>query len=297
MSVPRRTIAVLIIGLLAVSQSGNIIRLGDAHPVTIAAWRLALAALLLAPLAGRRLKLLARLDRGSMALLLLAGITLTAHFVTWIAAVQITTVANAAIFFSINPVITATAGHLIFGERLGARLFLAIGLGLAGVAVTGAGDLALEMDHLWGDVLALVCSALFTVYFLLGKRLRRELPSTVYITGVYGVAAITGFLVMLGLGIPFTEYDDRTWLCFGLMALIPTVLGHGALNHAVHYIDAGRISAATLVEPVLAGLVAWVAWDEAMTSWTVAGYGIICASVLVLASDMKRQVATSGKGE
>jgi len=215
MFAPRRTYIVLVIGLLAVSQSGNIIRLGDAPAVTIAAWRLALA----------------------------------------------------------------------------------IGLGLVGVAVTGAGDFVLGLDHLWGDVLALVCSALFTVYFLLGKRLRRELPSTVYITGVYGVAAITGFVVMLTLDIPLTGYSDRTWLCFGLMALLPTILGHGALNHAVHYIDAGRISAATLVEPILAGLVAWIAWDEIMTSWTVTGYVIICVSVLVLASDMRRQSATSGTRE
>ncbi|MEE8410659.1 MAG: hypothetical protein V3T05_13745 [Myxococcota bacterium] len=36
----------LAIGLVAASQSGNIIRIGDAHPVAIAAWRLLLASLL-----------------------------------------------------------------------------------------------------------------------------------------------------------------------------------------------------------------------------------------------------------
>ena len=35
----------LAIGLLAASQSGNIIRLADAHPVAICAWRLILACL------------------------------------------------------------------------------------------------------------------------------------------------------------------------------------------------------------------------------------------------------------
>lgn len=285
---PRRTYLFLIVGLMALSQSGNIIRLGDAHPVAIAAWRLGIASLLLAPVAGRDLRMLVRLDRSETALLILAGIALAAHFITWIAAVQLTTVANAAIFWSINPIITASAAHLLFGERLGGRLFLAIGLGILGVALTGIGDLDIQGDNLLGDGVALVCSVLFTVYFLLGKRLRRVLPNPVYITAIYGVAAITCFVTMALLDIPFTGYDLQTWSCFLLMAVLPTMLGHGALNHAVRYIDASRISAAALVEPLLAGVVAWFAWNEAMTVWTITGYVVISLSVLVLVWDMRR---------
>jgi len=51
---PRTVYAFLGLGLLAASQSGNIIRLGDAHPVAITFWRLALAAVILGPLAGAR---------------------------------------------------------------------------------------------------------------------------------------------------------------------------------------------------------------------------------------------------
>ncbi|MFH1998980.1 MAG: hypothetical protein ABIK28_04820, partial [Planctomycetota bacterium] len=48
MSASKKIILYLCIGLLAASQSANIIRIGDAHPIALAAWRLLIASLLLA---------------------------------------------------------------------------------------------------------------------------------------------------------------------------------------------------------------------------------------------------------
>jgi drug/metabolite transporter (DMT)-like permease len=287
MPVPRRVVVFLVVGILAASQSGNIIRLGDAHPVAIATWRLLIASALLAPLAGRRLGELRRLSRGEVGLLFAAGASLAAHFVVWIAAVQMTTVANAAVFFAINPVITASAGHLIFGERITRKLFVAIGFGLLGVVALGLGDLTLDPEQLPGDLAALGCSFLFTIYFLLGKRLRRSLSTVSYTSAVYGIAALLSLGGMLALDLPLVDYGSRTWGCFLLMALVPTMIGHTSFNSALRYIDAGRISAATLSEPVLAGLVAIFAWGEEITGQGIVGYLLICASVLVLVQDRR----------
>ena len=155
MPAPRRIVVFLGVGLLAASQSGNIIRLGDASPMVIAAWRLLIASLLLAPLAGRRLGELRSLSRREVALLVAAGFALAAHFVVWIAAVQMTTVANATVFFAVNPVITASAGHFLFGERITRPLLLSIGVGLLGVVVLALGDLQLDPEQIPGDVLKL----------------------------------------------------------------------------------------------------------------------------------------------
>jgi drug/metabolite transporter (DMT)-like permease len=286
MTAPRRTWIFLALGLLAASQSGNIIRLGDTHPVAIAAWRLAIASVLLAPLAGRGLATLGSLSRRDAGLLVVAGVVLAAHFVTWIAAVQRTTVANAAIFFSVNPVLTSAASWAFFRERPGPRLLVAIALGLVGVAAIGAGDLTLDPSHAAGDALAVACSVLFTAYFLIGKRLRRTLSSRVYVTALYGVAGLAGFACMAAMGIPATGYDGSTWLCFLLMALVPTMIGHTSFNHALRYVPAGTISAATLTEPLLAGLVAAFAWGEEVSAPAIAGYALICASVLVLVPNL-----------
>lgn len=281
---PKSVYAFLALGLLAASQSGNIIRIGDAHPVAISFWRLVLAAAILGPLAGRRWRQLTRLTGRERWLLLAAGAALALHFFTWIAAVQLTTVARAAIIFAVNPVITGIAAHLIFREGFSLRLGLSIGLGFAGVVVIGLEGLGEGPGSFAGDALALVCSLLFTAYFLLGKRLRRVLDSRIYVPSLYAVAAVFSLLVLLGMNLPLTDYTGRTWVCFGLMALVPTVLGHTSFNHALNYIPAGKISAATLSEPALAGLVAWLAWAEPVTAQTIVGYGLIGGSVAVLVS-------------
>ena len=290
MVTPRKVYIFLAVGLLCLSQSANIIRIGDANPVAISFWRLLIATFLFIPLAGKGLATLTRLTRMDLAVLVLSGFALTTHFFSWIWAVQATTVANATLFLCINPVITATAAYLLFGERAGRRLILAIALGMVGVGILGFSDLEFSPDHLLGDGLALLSSLLFTVYFMAAKRLRKILDAQVYVTAVYGVAAVFSLVALLVMDLPFVDYSLRTWVCFGLMALVPTMIGHTSLNTALRYMTAGRISAFILVEPLLAGFVASLAWGEAITSATLAGYVLICGSVLMVATERGKGV-------
>ncbi len=283
--ISKHVYAFLALGLVAASQSGNIIRLGEAHPVAIAGWRLLIAAALLGPMAGSRIRQLARLTGREKWLLLAAGAVLACHFFAWIAAVQMTTVARAAIVFAVNPVLTGVAAWLVFRERFTLRLGVSIGLGLLGVAVIGLEGLDPTHGSVAGDAMALLCSVLFTAYFLLGKRLRRTLDNRVYVPALYGIAALVSFGVMLALGVELIDYDGQTWLCFGLMALIPTALGHTSFNHALKYIAASKISVATLTEPALASVVAYFAWDEPVTAVALAGYALIASSVVALMSE------------
>ncbi len=294
-AVPRRVWIFLAVGLLAASQSGNIIRIGDAHPVAIAAWRLLIATALLLPITGRRLGQLKRLGRLDALLAFAAGAALAAHFFAWIAAVQMTTVAGAAVVFAVNPVITATAAWALFRDPFGLRLAISILLGLGGVAALGWDDLSFAPEHLPGDGMALLCSLLFTVYFLLGKRLRRKLDTDVYVTAVYGAAAAVSLATLLALDLPLVGYGARNWLCFALMALVPTLIGHTSFNNAVAWIPAGRITALMLSEPVLAGLVAAWAWGERPSPGLGLGYALICVSVLVLVLE-RRTPRPGGNG-
>ncbi len=289
MKTPASAYLFLAIGMVVISQSGNIVRLADAHPVAIAGWRLLLACIVLVPIAGPKFYELRSLAGRELMLLVLSGITLAVHFFTWIAAVQNTTVASAAIFFSVNPVFVSVASYLLYGERPTAKLFMSILLGLAGVVVLGHGDLKIDSAHLAGDAWAVACALLFTVYFMLGKRFRRLLSTTVYVAVVYGVAAATSFGVMIASGMALFSYSGKSWLAFALLAAGPTLMGHTSFNHALRYLRAGWLSALTLSEPLLAAIVAWWAWGEAVTASTAAGYVLVGASVLVLVTERRME--------
>lgn len=282
MNATRKAWLFLFVGIIAASQSGNLVRIGDASPFAITTWRLALASLMLAPLAGRHLGELARLGRRDMLFLLGAGFALALHFFSWISSVQHTTVANASIFFSVNPVITAIGGWVFYHERPSRRLAVSIALGLGGVLFIGISDLDFAPERFTGNALSILSSVLFTAYFLLGKRVRRTVDSRAYVTAVYAVAAIVGLAFVLASGQPVIDYSARNWTCFALMAVIPTMIGHTSLNHGLGYIQAGRISAAMLLEPLTAGLGATIFWGESVQPHTIAGYILICVSVLVL---------------
>ncbi len=293
MATPRSTYLFLAVAVLAASQSGNLVRLGEAPAIIIAGWRLLLAALVLAPWGVPGL-LRAKPSKRDVALLLLTGGFLSLHFLTWIAGVQRTTVANAALVFSIHPVFTALGGILFLKERLDLKVVVSIALGLVGVAVLGLGDLRLNPDNLLGDGLAILSALLFTSYLLMGRFLRQSFDSTTYVFAIYGSAAVVSFGVATSQGLPLVDYSARTWLCFALMAAIPTLVGHTGFNHAVKYLAAAKISVVSLSEPLFAALVATAVWGEPITLVAVVGYGLIMGAVVVLVLGRVKRV-TSGE--
>lgn len=286
MKMPRGAMVLLALGLVAASQSGNLVRIADAHPIVIAGWRLVLAAAVMLPIAIPRAGQLRVLPGRLLWEAVLAGLALGAHLVAWIAAVQKTTVVNAATFFCINPLLTALAGWAFLGERVNARLGVSIFLGLVGVLTMGIHDLHLSPSHLEGDLLSLLCSALFTLYLLAGRRVRAVMDNRLYVLVLYGVAGLATLSLAAIRGLPWLDPSPRNWVSYGLLALVPTLLGHTFLNHSLRWLSAARLSVLTLTEPAFAGIVAWLAWGEAIPWSTVAGYGLVALSVVVLLQDV-----------
>ena len=273
----------LAVGIVAASQSGNIIRLGDASPVAITAWRLAMAALFFLP--GSRIWQFdfTRLTGRDFAMLGLSALFLALHFYTWIYAVQMTSVANAAIVFSLNPIFIAALEVLLFKEKIGKGLVAAVALGIVGGGVVGYQGLILDGHHMIGILSAFACALMFTGYFLVGRLLRRKMTSGVYVVTLYGTAAAISLLMLLVFKLPIFTFDHKTWLCFGLMALVPTIIGHTSFNIALGSVKASWIATMTLAEPLLAGVGAYFFWGEQLTLSVGIGFLFIVFSTIVLA--------------
>ncbi|MDD3748693.1 MAG: EamA/RhaT family transporter, partial [Candidatus Bipolaricaulis anaerobius] len=82
---------VLTLGVVSLSWAAVLIRLTVSPAVTVAAWRMTLAAALLVPLWGVRR---ARLSRRGLGLALVAGGFLALHFALWTESLRLTTVAS-----------------------------------------------------------------------------------------------------------------------------------------------------------------------------------------------------------
>jgi len=246
--------------VVAMAWAAPLIRLTDAPPLAVAAWRLTFASLLLTP-AFLRTPWLAEwraIPVSDRVTAWLAGVALALHFATWITSLRLTSVAASGVLVALSPVFAWGISAVWLGERPGPRQAAGILLAIAGAAVIALGDARTGAGKaLLGDALALAGAVFGGAYFVVGRRLRRSLSLASYVTPVYGLAAAILLLWAGVRGEAFVAYPRSAWLVFALLALGPMLVGHTGLNYALRYLPAYLVNVAALGEPVGATLIAW----------------------------------------
>lgn len=275
-----KAILVLFVGVVAVSFGSIFIRLAEAPPLIIAAYRLGLASLVIGPVAlirsGQELRALSRRD---LFYFVIAGVFLALHFGLWIASLNYTTVASSVILVSMSPLFVGLFSRLLGMDRVTKWMVGGILLSVVGSGTIGYGDFALGGGALWGDILALGGAVMVTGYLLAGRRLRQRLSLLPYISLAYSVAAAVTLLLCLLTGQRFTGYSSTTYLMFILLALVPQVIGHSAFNWALGYLSAPLVSVTILGEPVGATILAYLILNEAPTLLEMVGGATILSGI------------------
>ncbi|MDA0683755.1 MAG: DMT family transporter [Bacteroidetes bacterium] len=273
-------------GLLAISVSAILIRYaGDAPGEAVAVWRTVFASLLLLPVAlVKSDKEIRAITKREWMLIVVSGIFLGLHFVTWISSLYHTNVASASTLVSLSPIFLAIMGFAVLGEKPRRIEIIAILTATAGTVALGWADqVSAEQVHgdnpLLGNGLALTAAALVSVYLLIGRHVRQRLGWLAYVAPLYVVTALTTWVVALLRDIPLTGYPMHVYvLCFG-MAVIPQLIGHGSLNYVVRFFPAATIGLASLFEPVGASLLAFAFFGEVPSLTGAIAMIIILASV------------------
>lgn len=274
---------ILAISILTLSQAGNIIRLCDAPPVTVAFYRLIIAFVVLFPIACFRLKKrFFTIERRALLQIILMGTLFAFHFFTWIEAIQNTTVANAAICFSIAPVLTAFGAYFFFKEIVTKGAIVAMVSGIIGVALTGMGDLSFSPAHLYGDFMGILAAIFFALYFLTGKKLQGKSEYFSIMPIVYIAGAFVSAVVMGVSDLSFSGFSNGTWVAMGALGIFPTIIGHGLLIYSLKFFKSSTVSTLTLVEPVFAAIVALIAFGEGISLFATIGYGVIVCGLLYM---------------
>jgi drug/metabolite transporter (DMT)-like permease len=150
----------------------------------------------------------------------------------------------------------------------------------AGAAVMVSEDIGEGTDALRGDLFAVLGAVFAAAYILTGRSLRTSgsewLP---YVTAVYSTAAVVLVLTALAAGHSAGGYSAETYLFFVLLALIPQLIGHTAINRSLGYLPAASVAIAILGEPVGATLLGAVFLDEIPTAVQLAGAALVLAGV------------------
>lgn len=299
---------ILIIGILAVSTAAIFIRYAqqEAPSLIIAAYRLALASLILLPFSFRQAQrdVIALPARGRLQALL-AGVFLAVHFATWIVSLELTSVASSVVLVTTTPLWVAIISPLFLKEHMKKEVWWGLGLALGGGVVVAASQACVWEESrlvctslrsffqgkaLIGNLLALMGAWMAAGYLLVGRKIRPLMSLWSYTLLVYSTAAVVLIILAALNGYSFTGYPLSVCGWFLLLAIIPQVIGHSSFNWALRYLPATFVSLALLGEPVGATILAMIFLGETPLLNEVIGGGMILGGIY-LASLANREVS------
>jgi drug/metabolite transporter (DMT)-like permease len=258
--------------------------------LVIAACRLSIASLVLAPLAlSRKRGELAALTRRELGLALFSGLFLSLHFATWISSLEYTSVASSVVLVTTTPLWVALLSPFTLREPVSRAQMIGMLVALVGgvvIGVSDSGDSAAS-NPLLGDLLALAGAMMAASYILIGRRLRKKMSLVSYTFLVYGAAAVMLVIYMLVGGYSPLGYPAVTYLWFVLLALIPQLLGHSSINWALGYLSAASVSTILLGEPIGSTILAVILLNETPGIVKIFGAALILAGIYVVARGEK----------
>ncbi|CAD5109669.1 DMT family transporter [Zestomonas carbonaria] len=212
-------------------------------------------------------------------LLILGGLLLGAHWLTFFHAVKVSGVAIATLGFASFPAFTLVLEGLLFRERLHWQEYLVVALVCLGlVLVTPHFELASEatIGLLW----AILSGLLFSLLSLLNRASTRGLDSVQ--AALWQNLAIAVCLAALAWPV-LPTVSAMDWLWIAVLGIFCTGLSHSLFVASLKVLKARSTSVILALEPVYGISIAWLLFNEEPTLRMLAGGALIIFAIVVSA--------------
>lgn len=263
--------------MLAVSAI--LTRYTDANSMGLVFYRMLFSTLLTIPLALFALykKTLGDIDLKRAGLSALGGMVLAIHFLTFFESLRFTSIASNLVLINTSVFFTAGIMFIFFGERIPRKATGAIFITFGGSVVIAATDISGGNNQIWGDLLAVIGALLFSIYTIVGGKVRTTVSTIMYTLIAYSAATLTALVICTSGGGDITNFDTTDYLCAFGMALFCTMLGQTIYSWGVRYESPTFLAVIGLGEPVFGAVLAFVILGE------VPAIMVLVGSVIVLA--------------
>jgi len=298
---------------IAVGAAAIFARLGlsGAPPLAVSAWRLVIASAVLLAIAGLTPRLRSRPladargrsiphddKRRARVVLIAAGVALAVHFGSWIWSLEYTSVAVSTLLVATVPIWTAIYDSVVLKRHLssiGYAAFLAGAAGLTLVVGFNRARAPIAGHEYLGDALAVAGAIAIGAYFLLVREVRQDFGTRSIVTRTYS----WGALVLLAGSLAVHQYppaftDRKAWGGILAMALISQLLGHTGMNASLRWFTPSAVAMTTLLEPVIAAVLALMLFGETLTPPAVVG-GVLV--LLAIGAFLREEQRLSGAAD
>lgn len=263
---------VLLLGVVAAASSVFFIKLSILPPAIYSGVRLLLAATILAPFAWRSIVRDSQRMPSWRDLLigLPAALPLAVHYWSWFIGVRNVNAATSALIVNVTPVVMPFLVFILLKERINRGEILGSIIAIAGVVLLSMSKDATGQNTTFGILMCVGSMSLCALYLALGRKFGRGRHIFAYIVPLYWIAGVLCLLIALLRNEPWPPLDARQWWILMGGVVVPTVIGHTALNFAMMKLPAQVVSIANLGQFIVVAILAipllgeWPGWNLAL---------------------------------
>ncbi|NUS36281.1 MAG: DMT family transporter [Pseudarthrobacter sp.] len=255
----------------------------DFSPGSLTLGRLAIAAVVLAPLVLPQLWKKRTLPRGR------EWLPIVAYGVMWFggynvalyAAEHVLDAGTSALLINVNPILVAIMAGIFLKEGFPRWLLIGSTVAFAGVALIALGS-ARPGDagesataDLAGVALCLLAAVLAAVSVIIQKPVVRKIPAAqaTWFGIVVGALCCLPFAGQLASEVQAAP-PQATWALVYL-GVFPTAIAFTTWAYALSLVEAGKLAATTYLVPGTTVLISWLLLGEIPTAWGLVG-GVVC---------------------
>ena len=228
------------------------------------------------------------LTRDLMRKTALPGVLFGLSFLSGFASVKMTSIANATLITTVQPILVLFVAPKLFGERIRARQLMYSAFSMAGVLLVVLAAASTSGAKLSGDLMALLNVVIWTVYFILSKKRRvAGVHSWSYLAAVFLWASF--FILPFGVvaSNDLGAMESLDWVYVVAMAIGPGLVGHGLMTWAQSHVDVTLASLLGLMSPVISTVAAWFVFGESLTPWQIVGAAVVLSFLALLVGEQK----------
>lgn len=260
----------LLVAIIAVSSASILVVLASAPGVVSAFWRLLFSLPIVFILYRPKIKI------SNIAIPLIAGLSLSAHFSFWMESLFHASVAVSTAIVCTHSIFSGMFST-IYGEKPKLNHLVGALVAIAGVYLLSGADSRADFI---GIVFALLGAIFGGLYFTMGRVARHEdFGSYIFLT--YSFATLFTFLTCVALKTNLFHYPLKTWICFILLAIIPMMLGHTILNYILRYMHVVPVTTSVIGEVVGSAILAAIVLNQVLTPLAYAYIALILVGILI----------------
>jgi drug/metabolite transporter (DMT)-like permease len=277
-----RALLVLIAGAVAIGWSPILVRLGHTGPAATGFWRLAFALPWLGVLVARPGAAGDAMGALKTPMIWLCALFFALDLSFWHYGIHFTSVANATVLSNLTPILVTVFAWLVLKQAPKPLFLLGMALAIAGAVGMAVfkGGVDGRPPSFLGDFLSVLTAVWYGAYFLVVRRVRETFSTAAVMWGTSLIGLAPLLMAAVLLREPLTPATPGEWAALVALGFVH-VTGQGSIAWALGRLPTSLAAVVVLVQPVVAGLLGWWLFAEAMTPMQGACAALALAGVAV----------------